>query len=164
MVVDPKARWRVDEEGCQFLKLCKEGKGKAPWIVTGLREEELRQGDRETLERYGGRYLCLPAGEDGRLDWRVMMQMLKKEGLDSVLIDGGGKVINDWLGVECQKMLDTVVVTVAPTWLGRGGVVVCPERRVDAEGNAQVAARVGEVRWVGMGEDVVMLGRFRGYV
>ena len=163
VVVDPTARWKINNE-CQFLKLAREGKGKAPWIVTSLTASQLPRENLEVLEQHGGKYITLPTSPSGRMDWRLIMQSLKSEGLDSILIDGGGKVINDWLSPENKQMLDSVIVTVAPTWLGRGGVVVCPERRMDEQGNAQVAARAWDVRWVGCGEDIVMCGRFKEFV
>jgi 2,5-diamino-6-(ribosylamino)-4(3H)-pyrimidinone 5'-phosphate reductase len=152
IVIDPRGRWEFNGES-KVMKLASEGKGKAPWIVTSCGMEE---GKRRVLEDVGGR--VLQVGErEGRMEWMEIVDVLAKEGVRSVMIEGGGAVINDLLSVESFRLVDSVIVTIAPVWLGKGGVQVCPEARVD-DGQRVPVGRLRDVKWVPLGEDVVLCG------
>jgi 2,5-diamino-6-(ribosylamino)-4(3H)-pyrimidinone 5'-phosphate reductase len=60
--------------------------------------------------------------------------------------------------VENMDLVDSVIVTVAPVWLGKGGVQVCPDARVE-DGQRVPVSRLKDVQWVPLGEDVVLCGR-----
>ncbi|KAJ8108835.1 hypothetical protein ONZ43_g6305 [Nemania bipapillata] len=72
------------------------------------------------------------------------------------MIEGGGAVINSLLG-ENADLVDSVIVTIAPVWLGEGGVVVSPPRTT--RGADRPVARLSDTKWVPLGEDVVLCGR-----
>lgn len=156
VVLDPGARWEVSHES-KILQLVREGKGRAPWVVTRS-DAVVSEVKRGLLEGYGGRFLNLEAGVDG-FDWVELLKCLKKEGIESVMIEGGGSVINSLLEPRFQALVDSVIVTIAPTWLGQGGVVVSPRRRFEDNGTAIAASRLRDVRWHPFGEDVVLCGR-----
>ena len=73
------------------------------------------------------------------------------------MIEGGGAVINGLLAPSNIGFVDTVIVTIAPVWLGKGGVQVCPDER-DRGGNKVPVARLRDVKWVPLGDDVVVCG------
>ncbi|KAE8372331.1 dihydrofolate reductase-like domain-containing protein [Aspergillus bertholletiae] len=160
IVIDPQARWDFTE-GSKILELVREGKGRAPFIVTS-NDTIPSAAKRALLESYGGKFipLALFVGQQGerRLDWTAVLECLKIEGLGSVMIEGGGTVINSLLEPGWAHLVDSVIVTIAPTWLGQGGVVVSPRRRVEG-GEAVAAARLRDVRWYPFGEDVVLCGK-----
>lgn len=87
-----------------------------------------------------------------------MFQTLRAEGLQSIMVEGGGQVINSLLSPPNQALVDSVIVTLAPTWLGRGSVVVSPDRVRDAEGKPAPVARLCGVSWHPLDEDVVLCG------
>jgi 2,5-diamino-6-(ribosylamino)-4(3H)-pyrimidinone 5'-phosphate reductase len=153
IVIDPNGRWDVGVES-KVVKLAGEGRGRAPWVVcmAGAVDEERKK----VLESVGGRVLEV-RGTDGRIAWKEIVDVLAKEGIRSVMIEGGGAVINDLLSVENFELVDSVIVTIAPVWLGKGGVLVCPEARVD-EGLRVPVGRLKDVKWVPLGEDVVLCG------
>lgn len=155
IILDPRARWRPTREA-KVLALARAGYGLAPFVLVaeGVVVEE---GVRGVVEGCGGRFLEVKVGDGGRFAWRDVLGVLKGEGLESVMVEGGGEVINGLLGAEGEGVVDAVVVTVAPTWLGRGGVVVSPER----EERGRAAARVEGGRWIPLGEDVVLCGRLK---
>jgi 2,5-diamino-6-(ribosylamino)-4(3H)-pyrimidinone 5'-phosphate reductase len=110
------------------------------------------------VEEHGGKYVTLDTDDNGRFRWVDVLDALHKDGIQSVMIEGGGYVINSLLEPANHELVDSVIVTIAPTWLGRGGVVVSPERRF--EGTAPMpAARLKNTTWVPLGEDVVLCGR-----
>lgn len=162
IVIDPSARWDFSDES-KLFQLCRQGRGLAPWIVTSL--PELPAQKKEKLEQYGGRFLQLKMMtlDDGqhRIDWSDLLKTLHGNGLGSVMIEGGAQVINSLLEPQSMTLIDRVIVTIAPTWLGQGGVVVSPARRFDGEGNVISAARLKNVRWYPFGEDVVLCGQVR---
>ncbi|KAJ5766087.1 uncharacterized protein N7511_003703 [Penicillium nucicola] len=160
VVIDPSARWDFSDDS-KLFQLCREGRGRAPWIVTALDQPPAEK--RDLLEKYGGRFISLemPQSDSGRhqINWHNLLVTLKSNGLSSVMVEGGGQVINSLLSPSNMSLLNSVIVTIAPTWLGRGGVVVSPARRFDDGGNAISAARLTSVKWYPFGEDVVLCGR-----
>ncbi|KAE8390284.1 putative riboflavin biosynthesis protein Rib7 [Aspergillus alliaceus] len=161
IVVDPSVRWEFTEES-KILELVREGRGQAPFIISS-NDSTPSASKKELLERHGGKFIPLDVmvTESGerRIDWTVLLECLKQEGLQSVMIEGGGAIINSLLEPAYAHLIDSVIVTIAPTWLGQGGVVVSPRRRLDGNGNAVPAARLRDVKWYPFGEDVVLCGR-----
>lgn len=156
IVVDPKGRWKFSEES-KVLKLAAEGKGKAPFIITCVAPSDSRK---TALEHVGGKFLILEptafTQSETSSSWHMILYALKQQGIQSVMIEGGGFVINDLLGPgPAYSLVDSVIVTIAPTWLGRGGVQVCPDGGTDR----LPVTRLKNVKWVPLGEDVVLCGR-----
>ncbi|KAL1861252.1 2,5-diamino-6-(ribosylamino)-4(3H)-pyrimidinone 5'-phosphate reductase [Paecilomyces lecythidis] len=162
IIIDPMARWEFTQEA-KILKLVKEGRGRAPYIITGKQSPPVKQ--KQILEEHGGKYITMDivTTENGahRFDWTVLLETLKKKGLNSVMIEGGGTIINSLLGPSSQALIDSVIITIAPTWLGQGGVVVSPERRYDGGGNSIPVSRLSDVKWCPFGEDVVLCGKIK---
>ncbi|KAI9820320.1 MAG: 2,5-diamino-6-(ribosylamino)-4(3H)-pyrimidinone 5'-phosphate reductase [Pycnora praestabilis] len=155
VVVDPKGRWGFGL-GSRCMGLAREGKGKAPWVLYSLGLEE---GKGAELEVIGGRVVQVADDNGGRMDWLNILKTIKELGCNSVMIEGGGRIINDLLKPENSDKVHSVIVTIAPTYLGQGGVVVSPERRADSLGKPMTAIRMMDIKWQPLGEDVVMCGR-----
>ncbi len=153
VIVDPNNRWQFSAES-KVMKLAKEGKGKAPFIVTRV---EPSASSQTLLESIGGKFLITDFTlKGGRLDWHKTLEMLSEQGIKSIMIEGGGFVINDLLNtVYGNTIIDSVIVTIAPTWLGKGGVQVCPDR----DNSSVPFPRMKDVKWIPLGEDVVLCGR-----
>jgi 2,5-diamino-6-(ribosylamino)-4(3H)-pyrimidinone 5'-phosphate reductase len=172
IVVDPSARWEP-RESSKIIELVKQGKGKAPFVIIS-KSTFPPQESRDVLEKYGGKYIALDTfasnnTDDGgdahhHFDWSVILNVLAtKENIKSIMIEGGGSIINSLLSEQrYSALVDSVIVTIAPTWLGQGGVVVSPQRRVDEHGCAIPASRLTDVKWYPFGEDVVLCGRIKG--
>ena len=155
VVIDPRGRWRFTAES-KVLKLAKEGKGKAPWVFTRVPLDEDRT---KLLESVGGQVIVANPedGTEWRISWRHVLDLLGAEEIASVMIEGGGAVVNDLLDPKNIGLVDAVIVTIAPTWLGKGGVQVYPDERV--EGGVRLpVARLGNAKWVPLGDDVVLCG------
>jgi 2,5-diamino-6-(ribosylamino)-4(3H)-pyrimidinone 5'-phosphate reductase len=156
VVVDPHGRWQFSEES-KVMRLAKEGKGKAPYVVTCVEPSGSR---RAVLESVGGEFIVLgPLPQDvaaAGSSWHVILDALSHRSIRSVMIEGGGFVINDILGPgPAYSLVDSIIVTIAPTWLGRGGVQVCP----DGGSERLPMTRLRDTRWLPLGEDVVLCGR-----
>jgi 2,5-diamino-6-(ribosylamino)-4(3H)-pyrimidinone 5'-phosphate reductase len=112
---------------------------------------------------------------DTRLDWADIFACLAAHGITSVMVEGGARVINDLLHPANAGLVDAVIVTIAPVYLGRSGVgvspdiptttstVASPETRSNikpaASAAAAAAARLEQVTWKQLGQDMVMCGR-----
>ncbi|KAI4624617.1 hypothetical protein J4E83_004293 [Alternaria metachromatica] len=156
VVIDPRGRWQFSEES-KVMRLAKEGKGKAPYIVTYVEPSSYQ---RKILESVGGEYLVLGLSPEdiaaSGSSWHIILDALAHRGLKSVMIEGGGFVINDILGPgPAYSLVDSVIVTIAPTWLGRGGVQVCP----DGGSERLPITRLKDTKWIPLGEDAVLCGR-----
>jgi len=157
IVLDPMNRWAVGKES-KVLQLAGEGRGLGPWVLVreDVRVEEEKQSG---VNSVGGKYIHIGTESDGRMNWNDILSLLEREGIESVMVEGGGNVINDLLSSRYISLVDSVIVTIAPTWLGKGGVQVCPNERRDGVGKKVSVGRLKNVAWVPLGEDVVLCGR-----
>ncbi|GKZ85896.1 hypothetical protein CBS63078_10360 [Aspergillus niger] len=160
VVVDPTGRWPVHPD-CRMLRTAVEGKGKAPWVVVspGARIDPQKL---MMLKGYGGDYLrIMEYNQNWRLRWEAILRALASEGIKSVMIEGGGTVLSELLNPEYTEFIDTIIVTVAPTYLGSGGVSVSPDSKRDQEGKPNAALNPRDVKWTPLGQNVIMCGRIR---
>lgn len=154
VILDPKGRWKFTM-GCACIALASQGKGKAPWIFT-CKKPDLEQ--QRVLEKIGGEFIFVDEEEyGGETPWNKVFPTLHFKGIKSVMIEGGGTVINSLLN-KCFYSLDSIIVTIAPTWLGKDGVQVCPDKRENSYGERVPVARLKNVKWIPLGEDVVLCG------
>lgn len=167
VILDLNGRWNPGvtyEDERKVIKLARAGKGKGVmWIVGDDVVPRLDLRRLRTVTDTGGRIVGTPYSyelkpPDGQgVNWALVLKCLANHGIKSVMVEGGAKVIQDLLREENQRFVSSVVVTVAPVWLGAGGVVIAPSKR-------EVGREVGRlegVKWIPMGDDVVMAGKFR---
>lgn len=158
VVIDPGARWLLTPSS-KVLTTVQEGHGKGPWVVIapGFAVDPMRL---ELLKHYGGKYLGLNEFDKRwRLRWEAILMALVAEGIKSVMIEGGGMIINDLLQPEHAHFISSVIITKAPRYLGRGGVMASPATRHDNSGKPQPVVEFKDVRWHPLGDDVIMCGR-----
>jgi 2,5-diamino-6-(ribosylamino)-4(3H)-pyrimidinone 5'-phosphate reductase len=166
VVLDPSARWSCRPD----LNVMEEfgGRRKRVMWISGSGREGTRDGRLEakfgSLEaaeekvdtRVECRYRSYDEGTRVGLDWEHFLTQLAELGIQSLMVEGGAKVIEDLLRAENRRFVSSVILTIAPVWLGKGGVTVLPSRK---EGAADVG-RLRDVKWLAMGDDGVMAGRF----
>ncbi|KAI0441538.1 dihydrofolate reductase-like domain-containing protein [Xylaria telfairii] len=160
VIIDPRLRWEFTTQS-KVMRLAREGKGLAPFIVT--LEKEPPPAKRAILEGVGGKFITLSAEHihqdesngTRRLDWRGILSVVQQEGLRSIMVEGGAEIINSLLG-ENANLVNSVIVTIAPTWLGQGSVTVSPPRTHGAD---RPVARLSDTMWLPLGDDIVLCGR-----
>ncbi|KAK3676572.1 2,5-diamino-6-(ribosylamino)-4(3H)-pyrimidinone 5'-phosphate reductase [Recurvomyces mirabilis] len=161
IVLDPLGRW--DYARSKLAQLTTDGQGKVPWLIHVRSEVELEHAAADFCEHVYPAELSRTSSEDSspaenRLSWRVILTELKRRGIESIMIEGGATIIASLLAQS--ELVDSVIVTLAPTWLGAGGVAVTPAARSD--GSLRVnAARLDAASWRQFGADVVLCGRPR---
>lgn len=119
-------------------------KDNLPWIAAGMPVDPARK---QALEARGARVLEFPRSESGRVDLPELLHRLAEDGITSLMVEGGAEVIAAFLGL---RLVDWVVITVAPVFLGGLPAV---------EGGAQIAGRLHNPQWVQLGHDAVVMGR-----
>ncbi|KAI9373990.1 dihydrofolate reductase-like domain-containing protein [Aspergillus egyptiacus] len=160
VVIDPMGRWPVHPD-CRMLRTAVEGKGRAPWVVVSP-GAQIHPQKLMMLKGYGGDYLrIMEYHHNWRLRWEPILRALASEGIKSVMIEGGGRVLSELLNPEYTEFIDSIVVTIAPTYLGSGGVGVSPDSKRDATGKPNAALNPQDVTWTPMGQNVVMCGKIR---
>ena len=166
VVLDPNNSWNVANSTC--FQLAKHRLGLAPWVIVSHNVDSEKI---EKLEEVGGTYIVMPReivqpnGDKLRAEipWSKILHMLSGRGIGSVMVEGGAGVIRSLLSSHSLNLIDSVILTIAPTWLGEGSLVVSPAQR-EGEGDECVrapAVRLKETTWHQFGEDVVMCGRIK---
>lgn len=158
VVIDPMGRWPVHPD-CRMLRTTVEGKGRAPWVVVSP-GAQLHPQNLMMLKGYGGDFLrIMECHQNWRLRWEPILRALAEEGIKSVMIEGGARVLSELLNPEYTRFIDSIIVTVAPTYLGSGGVGVSPDSKRDAHGKPNAALNPTDVKWMPMGQNVIMCGK-----
>ncbi|KAI1618818.1 5-amino-6-uracil reductase [Exophiala viscosa] len=159
IIIDPHARLHIRPE-MKILKAASEGRGKGPWVVVAP-GAMLHPMAVSTLKAHGGEYLMINDyhPQSGGLNWEGVFHVLFREGIKSVMIEGGGIVLSELLKVRYAHVIDSVIMTIAPTFFGKAGVPVSPDPTFDYSGRP-IATRLKKVRWQPMGDaDVVLCGQ-----
>lgn len=160
VIIDPTGRWPAHPSS-RLLKTAAEGKGKAPWVIVSP-GAEIHPTKLMELKRYGGDFLRVREyNPHWRLRWEAIFDALANQGIRSVMVEGGGVVLSELLNPEYIEFIDSVIVTVGPTYLGRGGVTATPDSKQDASGRPIAALTPKEVKWQPLGNDVIMCGKVR---
>ncbi|KAH7030888.1 putative riboflavin biosynthesis protein Rib7 [Microdochium trichocladiopsis] len=171
IIIDPRLRWDFSRDN-KIFQLVRGGDGLAPFIITAVTNPSAEKV--KILEDHGGKFIVLnsspastlssatiPSTSD-TLDWLAILAAVRQQGLHSIMIEGGGTVINSLLASQNKTLVDSVIITIAPTWLGKGSVVVSPEQEVEKRtGQRALGPRLTGVRWIPLGEDVVVCGRLQ---
>ena len=157
IVLDPRGRWDVHQDS-RVVRTAKEGRGKGVWVLVGEGVEY--DGERRrVVEEVGGRVVSVSLTADGRMAWRDILEVIaEKAGVRSVMVEGGGGVIRDLYEEGNQPLISSVIITIAPVYLGEGEVSVTPRKR-EGEGERVPAVRFKDVAWRQMGDDVVFFGK-----
>ncbi|GAB6067717.1 hypothetical protein JCM13664_10350 [Methylothermus subterraneus] len=115
---------------------------KRPWLFASFTAPEAR---RRRLEALGIRLFCVPEESPGRLDLIAVLRCLAAEGIGTLMVEGGGCVIQAFLR---RRLVDYCVLTLAPRFLG--GVRALAEK---------VEVPLVNCRYRRLGADLVVLGR-----
>jgi riboflavin-specific deaminase-like protein len=114
------------------------------WIATTPAADPER---RAALEGAGVRLLVLPADDAGRVSLPALLDALAKNGINSLMVEGGAQVITAFLA---QGLADWVSITIAPVILGGLPAV---------EPCLALQYRLTQVYYEQLGQDMVVFGR-----
>ena len=83
-----------------------------PWIAT---TSSAPQDTAQALAKAGARVIRLPEDASGRVDLGALLRLLRREGITSLMVEGGASVITAFLS---QDLADRLVLTIAPSLVG----------------------------------------------
>ena len=121
------------------------GGSRPPWIATLPGADPQKQAQ---VEGRRARLLSLPADADGRVSLPALLSCLAELGLNSLMVEGGARVIASFLA---QGLIDRLVLTVAPVFVG--GL-----RVVDLEAALPNPPRLKAPGYERLGEDLIVWG------
>lgn len=151
IVLDRRQRWS-DYPSSKVVALAKDGRGKKPWVFINPSASDTNPSDAGQLLPEVDRDGAIILTHHGSLT--DVLQIMHKKGIKSVMIEGGAEIINLLLAHHAG-LIDSLIVTYAPVYLGEGGVTVCPEKPPQA-GHV---ARFEKITWLQLEDDVVMCGK-----
>ncbi|KZT08650.1 bacterial bifunctional deaminase-reductase [Laetiporus sulphureus 93-53] len=132
------AHLRLSHE-CKLIKNYRAGDGRRPWVVCMGGAQAAQSGcvaRRKTLES-AGVLVIQTIGKDGALTFFAglvsitdLLTRLYEMGIHSLMVEGGARVIKSFLADAGKRsangsktsVVDTVVITVAPTLVGKDGI------------------------------------------
>lgn len=120
-----------------------------PWLICSQEASKIRQ---QALEQHGVCVIRASTTPEGRVDLADALNRLGHEGMTSVMVEGGTRIITSFLK---QGLADVFVLTIAPLFVGELRAVeslniVKPEH----------LPRLQNMRSEQMGDDLVLWGRF----
>jgi 3,4-dihydroxy 2-butanone 4-phosphate synthase/GTP cyclohydrolase II len=122
-------------------------KGSYPWIATSEDADPVRQA---RLEAAGARVFRLPRTSSGQLSLVHLLQELKKQGIHSLMVEGGACVITNFLR---SRLIDYLVLTIAPTMVGGLRAV-----DLDRGGSPPSLPRLLAPKYQQLGTDLILWG------
>ncbi|KIM47443.1 hypothetical protein M413DRAFT_439109 [Hebeloma cylindrosporum] len=139
---------------CKLLHNYKNGTGRRPWIISSLLTPPEHQQRRSALETAGAKIIEVPPSRvtTNRIPIASMLQILRDSGINSLMVEGGARIINSFLGEE--DTVDALIITIAPVFVGEAGVGYrYPTLRSE---NGDLVARYKEVHTEVVGRDTVV--------
>jgi len=141
IIVDSRLRLPLD---CNLVT----GKCMSPWVVTQENPDPAR---REALENAGVTVLEVPSNDEGQINLATMLERLADMGINSVMVEGGARIITN---VLLERLADFLVLTVAPVLVG-GLRAVSDLGQSDPANFVRIENR--GYRW--LGEDLILWGQ-----
>lgn len=165
---------------CKLLRNFQNGIGRRPWIICATDESQLRSTDnsegtrdqpaykiaqterKKALEEAGARIIEIPPSSirDGlvpssRLSLPVILKSLSDLGIRSLMVEGGACIIESFFAAR-ERIVDTLIITVAPVLVGSDGVGYQCKYPVLELSDSKKQARFKEVHTELLGRDTVV--------
>ncbi|WVR08591.1 hypothetical protein IAU60_005646 [Kwoniella sp. DSM 27419] len=154
LILDPQLRFPLNARILNEWNTKPDQRGvtlKQPWVICG---DQVDGSRRDEVERAGARVVAVPLDGHGRIPSHSLPDILTSLHLRSVMIEGGSRILSSFLHTprrtDGSVLVDSVVVTVAPMFIGQG-VGVVPEG--EDEGLPELRTLHTET----MGKDSVMV-------
>lgn len=117
------------------------------WIVNGNHD---RVDPNHALGQRGATLIGCRCGADGLIDLRALMDELARRNIDSLMVEGGARVITSFVKL---KLADLFVVTVSPKLVGGLPVIDSASYRTDSH------IQLKDVHYQRLGVDLIIWAR-----
>ncbi|KAG8817784.1 2,5-diamino-6-(ribosylamino)-4(3H)-pyrimidinone 5'-phosphate reductase [Serendipita sp. 399] len=131
VILDTTLRIPLD---CKLITNARAGAGRFPLILCAQGSGSLASR-RATLESLGVTVVPVASEEHGKIPLLATINVLQQHGIRSLMIEGGQTVISSCLSLPNVSLLDRVIITMAPVFVGRKGLAV-------TDGNADETKRL----------------------
>ncbi|MBN2500391.1 MAG: RibD family protein [Anaerolineales bacterium] len=125
-----------------------------PWIFT---TDHIDQEKRKLLEDMGARVIPLEADAHGRVSLEALLDCLGSMGVKSVMVEGGARIITNFLS---HRLADQLVLTVAPIFVG--GLQAFESRQLLEQTDPpdpNKFLRLADMKFAQYGDDLVLWGQ-----
>ncbi|KAF9454161.1 dihydrofolate reductase [Macrolepiota fuliginosa MF-IS2] len=119
IILDPRLRLSPE---CKLLKNFQAKTGRRPWVLSATPTDDDRpdwQQRYDALSQAGASIVQLELSSN-ILPVPVVLEKLRRLGINSLMVEGGARIIDSFL--NACSFIDTLLVTVAPTLVGSHGV------------------------------------------
>ncbi|KAK4508849.1 uncharacterized protein ATC70_013472 [Mucor velutinosus] len=115
IVLDPFMKLPTN---CKLIGNYQHGAGEQPWLVVSEKAFVEETDKRVVLEKAGVKFIPVKALENGRLPLSEVFKALKANGIHTLMIEGGSRIIQSCL----TDAWDQLIITTAPMFIGSDGV------------------------------------------
>ncbi|KAG2233168.1 hypothetical protein INT48_005006 [Thamnidium elegans] len=129
---------------CKLITNYQSNKGKQVWLVASRKGCDINKEKKVLLESLGVKVLVVETNED-HLPLPQVFKLLKTHGIQTLMIEGGSKIIQSCLSSDS---FDQLIITIAPMFMGKDGV--------PALTNTQDIKKLNAVTYTTLGIDMVM--------
>ncbi|CEP16982.1 hypothetical protein [Parasitella parasitica] len=141
IVLDPTMKLSPD---CKLVKNYVNGAGKQLWLIVSEKDFDTQSDKKSVLEHAGVKLIPVKASENGRLPFTEVFRVLKLNGIDTLMIEGGSRIIQSCLKEEW----DQLIITTGPMFIGSDGVPAIKD-------NSKMPT-LNNIKYQIMGKDSVM--------
>lgn len=114
VVLDSLLRMPVD---CKLIRNYSAGTGRQPLVIASSAASSEK---RLQLQEAGAEVVQMQAdASTNQLDWAQVLAMIRTAGITRLMVEGGAAVIDSLL--QQPRLIDTLLVTIAPVHIGREG-------------------------------------------
>ncbi|RMZ76690.1 hypothetical protein DV738_g4852, partial [Chaetothyriales sp. CBS 135597] len=134
IIIDPNARLHIHPK-MEMLKAVCEGRALGPWVIVSP-SAQLHPAAVSTLKAHRGEYLQIHDynPHTGGFSWDGIFNVLYREGIQSIMIEGGAYILSGLLRPSYAHLIDSVITTISPQYLGQQGLQASPPTSVDEQG------------------------------
>ncbi|KAF8971747.1 dihydrofolate reductase-like domain-containing protein [Flammula alnicola] len=140
---------------CKLLKNFQNKIGRRPWVVCSVATDEVALRRKETLEAAGARIIEISSssssGMTSNLPILSILQKLRDLGINSLMVEGGARIIASFLA---ESVVNALIITIAPVLVGHAGVGYQYPTLLSE--NGEIVAKFKEVHTELMGRDTVV--------
>lgn len=130
---------------CRLIKNYQAKTGKQVWLIASTKGCDQNKEKKLQLESLGLKILIVDTDQD-RLPLQKVFETLKQQGINSVMIEGGSRIIQSCL---VSNSFDQLIITIAPIFIGSEGVPAMTAIQQDI-------TRLAKVQYQTLGNDIVM--------
>ncbi|KAG7807434.1 hypothetical protein KL921_004192 [Ogataea angusta] len=130
VIIDPTFKLGSFYEGSKLRQVSLDSKGLPPIVVVKLSKIRSNPEIESFCLQHDIVLLPLEGELASKFQWIEVFKELKKRSIRSIMVEGGASVINSLLSSRDsrsgQPLIDSLIVTISPIFLGKSGVEVSP--------------------------------------